>query len=79
MDTSQARDRIREAIKDAGGVYAVAAISGVHFTRIYAFLRGSGMEPGNASRLRAALPEVAADTWADVFAPPSLREQEATP
>ncbi len=77
MSAHSARDRIKKAIKDAGGVYAVAGRSGVHFTRVYAFLRGSGMESKNASRLRAALPDVAADVWADVFAPPSVPEQEA--
>lgn len=69
MGTSQARDHIRQAIKDKGGVYKVAERTGIHYTRIYAFLRGSGMEADNASRLRAELSELSADVWADVFAP----------
>ena len=69
MEPSQARDHIRQAIRDAGGVYAVAERSGVHFTRIYAFLRGGNMEPSNAGRLRAELVSVPAEVWAECLAP----------
>lgn len=66
---SQARDAIRSAIKDAGGVYAVAQQSEVHFTQIYSFLRGGQLRPENAGKLRAALPDVSAEVWADIAAP----------
>jgi hypothetical protein len=78
MEPSQARDEIRQAIKQAGGVYEVAERSGVHFTRIYAFLRGAMMEPENAGRLRAELPGLPADVWANIFAP-RLEDQPTTP
>lgn len=79
MGPSQARDHIRQAIKDANGVYAVAERSGVHFTRIYAFLRGRSMEPENAGRLRASLPAVPAEVWVAVLAPVPTSSVEATP
>lgn len=67
---SQARETIGKVIKARdGGVYGLAAISGVHFTRIYSFLAGGGLGEENARKLRAALPEVDASAWADAFAP----------
>ena len=53
----------------AGGVYAVADSCGVHFTQIYNFLKGKGLTEPNAGKLRAALPDVPAEAWADAFAP----------
>lgn len=60
-----------------GGVYGVAAASGVHYTRIYSFLRGGRMEEENAGKLRAACPEVPPSLWVDAFAP--LPEGEDSP
>lgn len=53
---------------DADGVIAVSERAGVHYTQVYAFLRGGGMTPENAGLLRAV---VAVDpaVWADAFAP----------
>lgn len=74
----QARQEIGDIIKaKPGGVYAVGTASGVHYTRIYAFLRGSAMEPENAGRLRAVLPEVRDALWADAFAPTPDVEAQA--
>ncbi len=68
--SSQAREQIAKIIKArTGGVAGLAEATGLHFTRIYAFLRGSGLDPDNAGKLRAALPEVAPSLWADAFAP----------
>jgi hypothetical protein len=77
MEPRQARDHIRQAIKEAGGVYAVAYRSGVHFTRIYAFLRGGSMEPTNAGRLRAELEAVDAEVWAEILAPAPASSESA--
>lgn len=60
-----------------GGVYATAAASGLHFTMLYSFLKGGTLLRPNASRLRAALPSVAADVWADAFAPSAPDEAVA--
>lgn len=65
----QAREEIKAAIDRHGGVYALAEATSLHFTQIYAFLRGGGMKEPNAGRLRAALPELDAELWADAFAP----------
>lgn len=65
----QARETIKNAMKERGGVYAVAAATGLHFTQVYAFLRGASLRPENAGKLRAALPDVPAEVWADVAAP----------
>jgi hypothetical protein len=65
-----ARAEIRDAIKDRiGPVQAAADLIGVHVTNLYAFLRGSRLEPETAGKLRALLPSVADSTWADAFAP----------
>jgi len=73
---SQARKTIGRIIrKREGGVYGLASECGVHFTRIYAFLRGGGLDPKNAGALRAALPEVPTSVWVDAFVP--LPEGEA--
>lgn len=66
---SQAREAIKVAIKAADGVYAVAQRAGIHFTQIYSFLRGGNLRPDNAGKLRAALPDVPAEVWADIAAP----------
>jgi hypothetical protein len=80
MEPNQARDQIRQAIKQAGGVYEVSERSGVHFTRIYAFLRGAMMEPDNAGKLRAELADLPAEVWANIFAPRiEAQSDEATP
>lgn len=63
-----ARETIIEAIR-ARRVMPLAAASGVHFTRLYAFLQGSGLDPVNAGRLRVAMPEVAAEVWLELQAP----------
>lgn len=65
----QAREEIKSAIAANGGVYVVATASDIHYTQIYAFLRGGGMKADNAGRLRLALPDVGEGTWADAFAP----------
>lgn len=65
-------------MKEAGGVYAVAKEAGLHFTQVYAFLRGASLRPDNAGKLRAALPSVPAEVWADVAAPLSLEAEPAT-
>lgn len=68
---SQARQLIGDTIKARpGGVYGFAGVSGVHFTRIYSFLRGGRLEEDNAGKLRVALPEINDAVWADAFAPP---------
>jgi hypothetical protein len=72
----QAREQIKAAMKDAGGVYAVAEVAGLHFTQVYAFLRGASLRPENAGKLRAVLPGVAAEVWADVAAPISAPPAE---
>lgn len=74
---SQAREAIGQIIKaKPKGVYGVWDMSGVHFTRIYAFLAGGSLGEENAGKLRAALPEVPAELWADAFAPlPSERPE----
>lgn len=76
----QARDEIKVAIdKHHNGVYAVAAASGVHFTQVYAFLRGKGLSEPNAGKLRSVLTSVSAETWADAFAPmPETEPADAT-
>lgn len=71
METSrQAREEIKKAIDERhDGVYAVAAASGVHYTQVYAFLRGGVLKPENAGRLRSVVTSVDASVWADAFAP----------
>ena len=66
---AQAREAIKVAIVEGDGVYAVAQRAGVHFTRVYAFLRGAGLTEENAGKLRAALPGVPPEVWAEAFAP----------
>lgn len=74
----QARDEIKRAIDDHhGGVYAVAAAAGVHYTQIYAFLRGGVLKQENAGRLRAVVASVDAAVWANAFAPPTPQEPAA--
>ncbi len=60
-----------------GGVYQAAAAAKVHFTQVYAFLRGGSMSQENAGRLRSV---VKADdsTWADAFAPVPPDDAAAT-
>ena len=75
LTASQARVIIGKVIKeDRGGVYAFATASGVHFTSIYNFLGGGGMNAKNAALLRGALPELGDAVWdalrlTDGFAP----------
>lgn len=57
-------------MKARGGVYSVAASADLHFTLVYAFLRGAtGLRPENLGRLRAVLPEVPDAVWVDIAAP----------
>ena len=63
-----ARQTVTEAIR-ARRVLPLAAASGVHFTRLYAFLHGSGLDPVNCGKLRAAMPEVPDDVWLELQAP----------
>lgn len=70
LDTMTARQTITEAIR-ARRVMPLAAASGVHFTRIYAFIHGSGLAPINAGKLRAAMPEVPDTVWLELQAPVS--------
>lgn len=65
----KAREQIKAAMKVAGGVYAVAERTGLHFTQVYGFLRGGNLRPENAGRLRAALSDLPDEVWADVGAP----------
>ena len=67
------RQLVREHINNAGGVIAIAEASGVHKTRIYAWLAGGDMEEANRGKLRSALPSVSSETWADVFAPKGVK------
>jgi hypothetical protein len=78
--SSQARETIKAAMQsEHGGVYGTWKACGVHFTQLYAFLRGGSLVEANASRLRAALPTVPNEVWADAFAPmPQSGSAEAT-
>lgn len=73
----QARQVIREALIRAGGVYRVSEAAGLHFTQVYAFLRGGRLREDNAGKLRAQLPEVPAEVWADIAAPVDPEQAEA--
>lgn len=78
MDTAaNAREQIKKAIVDRGGMTLVANETGIHFTQIYAFLRGGGLRTENAGRLRLALPKVDDAVWADAFAPPPVTAVES--
>lgn len=73
MDT--ARLQLRQAIREAGGVAAVAERAQIHFTALYRMLAGRDLEAPSRARLRAALPSVPAEVWADVWAPLPSEEQ----
>jgi hypothetical protein len=74
----EARERITKAIRKRK-VLPLAAASGVHFSRLYAFLLGGGLDPVTAGRLRAAMPEVAAKHWLALQAPlPSTPGKQAS-
>lgn len=66
---------ICDAIR-ARGVTSVAPLSGVHLSRLYAFLKGSDLNPENRGRLRAVMPEVPDTVWLAFVAPVPA---EATP
>lgn len=67
---SDARAIIKQAMIDQHqSVTKCAEKLGVHATNVYGFLRGGRLEEGNAGRLRALLPGLPAEVWADAFAP----------
>jgi hypothetical protein len=81
MDRAKvARDHIKAAMDRPrnGGVYAVAKRAGVHFTQVYAFLRGGNLTQSNAGKLRAAVRGVRADVWADALAPAPIEAPAST-
>ena len=65
---NEARQIVSDAIRSRG-VPALARESGVHFTRLYAFLKGANLDPDNSGKLRAALVEVPDDVWLALCAP----------
>ena len=69
-----ARTIISTALKERG-VPQVARASGVHFTRLYRFLRGSQLDADNVGRLRVVLVEVPDEVWLAFAAPlPDMTE-----
>lgn len=65
---NEARAVVEDAIRTRG-VMGVYRASGVHFTRLYAFLKGSDLGPENAGKVRAAMPEVPEVVWLELCAP----------
>ena len=63
-----ARETIADAIRKRG-VLRVSEASGIHFTRLYAFLKGGGLAPDTCGKLRAAVPEVGGALWLELQAP----------
>lgn len=77
--SAQARATIGESIRAAGGVYAVARRSGIHYTRLYAWLRGtSDLREAARAALRAQIPEVDDATWGAALAPAPDQQPEAS-
>lgn len=75
---SEARETIKRAIKERG-VLRVYEASGVHFTRLYAFLKGSDLGPENAGKVRAVMPEIPDAMWLELCAPTPPAPDAPTP
>lgn len=67
---SQARERIWDAIKAAGGPYRVARAAGLHVTHLYSWRkRRRAISEDGLERLRAEVPTVDDATWGAALAP----------
>lgn len=66
----RAREKIWQAIRDSGGITAVASRIGVHPTHLHKWRRRTkALSERNIALLRAEIPEVDDATWGAALAP----------